>query len=240
MCVFVFESEHLTVTIEFKGNHFPKSVILYAVFFYVRYGVSYRDLEEIMAERGVEIDHATLNRWVVKFSPLIAANAQARKRPTAISWRMDETYIKVRGKWTYLYRAVDRDGQTLDFMLSERRDTAAARRFFKRAVGTSGVPDRIAIDKSGANLAGLQSLNVILKFTGSGKTIKIVQSKYLNNVVEQDHRFIKRITRPMLGFKALHSAASTLAGIETAHMIHKGQLGQNGVLPFEQFAALAA
>lgn len=153
---------------------------------------------------------------------------------------MDETHIKVRGKWTYLYRALDRDGQTLDFMLSERRDTAAARRFFKRAVGTNGVPDRIAIDKSGANLAGLQSLNVILKFTGSGKTIKIVQSKYLNNIVEQDHRFIKRITRPMLGFKALHSAASTLAGIETAHMIRKGQLGQNGISPFKQFAALAA
>jgi putative transposase len=149
------------VTIDFKGNHFPKSVILYAVFFYVCYGVSYRDLEEIMAERGVEIDHATLNRWVVKFLPLIAANAQARKKPTAISWRMDETYIKVRGKWTYLYRAVDRDGPTLDFMLSERRDTAAARRFFKRAVGTNGIPDRIAIDKSGANLAGLQSLNII-------------------------------------------------------------------------------
>lgn len=135
------------MTIDFKGNHFPKSVILYVVFFYVRYGVSYRDLEEIMAERGVEIDHATLNRWVVKFSPLIAANAQARKRPTAISWRMDETYIKVRGKWTYLYHAVDRDRQTLDVMLSEHRDTAAARRFFKRAVDTNGVPDRIAIDK---------------------------------------------------------------------------------------------
>jgi putative transposase len=188
------------VTIDFKGNHFPKSVILYAVFFYVRYGVSYRDLEEIMAERGVEIDHATLNRWVVKFSPLIAASAQARKKLTAISWRMDETYIKVRGKWTYLYRAVDRDGQTLDFMLSERRDTAAARRFFKRVVGTNGVPDRIAIDKSGADLAGLQSLNVILKFTGVGRIINIVQSKYINNIIEQDHRFIKRITRPMLGF----------------------------------------
>lgn len=240
MRAFEFENEWPTVTIDFKVNHFPKSVILYAVFFYVRYGVSYRDLEEIMAERGVKIDHATLNRWVVKFSPLIAANAQARKKRTAASWRMDETYIKVRGKWTYLYRAVDRDGKTLDFMLSERRDTAAARRFFKRAVGTNGVPDRIAIDKSGANLAGLQSLNVILKLTGIGRIIGIVQSKYFNNIVEQDHRFIKRITRPMLGFKAFHSAAATLAGIETAHMIRKGQLGQTGTSSFEQFATLAA
>jgi len=227
------------MAIDFKGYQYPKSVILYAVFFYVRYGVSYRDLEEIMAERGVEVDHATLNRWVVKFSPLIAANAQVRKKPTAISWRMDETYIKVRGKWTYLYRAVDRDGQTLDFMLSEHRDTAAARRFFKRAVDTNGVPERIAIDKSGANLAGLQSLNVILKFTGTGRIINIIQSKYLNNIVEQDHRFIKKITRPMLGFKAFYSAAATLAGIETAHMIRKGQFGQNGQSPFKQFAALA-
>lgn len=124
-------------------------------------------------------------------------------------------------------------------MLSERRDTAATRRFLKRAVGTNGVPDRITIEKSGANLAGLQSLNVILKFTGTGRIINIVQSKYLNNIVEQDHRFIKRITRPMLGFKAFHSAAATPAGIETGHMIRKGQLGQKGLAPFEQFAALA-
>ena len=240
MRAFVLEGESLTVKINFKGNHFPKSVILFAVFFYVRYGVSYHDLEEIMAERGVEIDHATLNRWVVRFSPLIAANAQARKRKTAPSWRMDETYIKVRGRWTYLYRAVDRNGKTLDFMLSERRNTAAARRFFKCAVDTNGIPDRIAIDKSGANLAGLQSLNVILRFTGAGRIIGIVQSKYLNNIVEQDHRFIKRMTRPMLGFKAFHSAAATLAGIETANMIRKGQLAQTGVPAFKQFAALAA
>jgi len=193
-----------------------------------------------MAERDVKIDHSTLNRWVVKFSPLIAANAQARKKQTAASWRMDETYIKVRGTWTYLYRAVDRDGKTLDFILSERRDTTAARGFFKRTVGTNGVPDRIAIDKSGANLAGLQSLNVILKFTVVGRIIGIVQSKYLNNIVEQDHRFIKRITRPMLGFKAFHSAAATLAGIETAHMIRKGQLAQKGTPAFKQFADLAA
>ena len=155
--------------IDFSGVQFPKAVILYAVFFYVRYAVSYRDLEEIMAERGVVLDHATLNRWVVKFSPLIALQAQARKRPTASSWRMDETYIKVKGQWTYLYRAVDRNGETLDFMLSERRDLAAARKFFRRAIAANGVPDRVVIDKSGANLVGLQAVNVILKFTQPGQ-----------------------------------------------------------------------
>ncbi|MFC0202608.1 IS6 family transposase, partial [Paracoccus rhizosphaerae] len=207
------------------GMHYPQSVILHAVLFYLRYAVSYRDLEEILAERGVRVDHATLNRWVVRFAPLIAAEAQIRKGPTAVSWRMDETYIKVKGKWTYLYRAVDRDGNTLDFMPSERRDLAAARRFFKRAVSTNGVPDRVVIDKSGANLAGLQAVNVILKFTGAGQTIMIRQVKYLNNILEQDHRFIKRITDPMMGFKAVHSAAATVAGVETVHMIRKGQLG---------------
>ncbi|SEO22236.1 putative transposase [Pseudorhodobacter antarcticus] len=137
------------MAIDFKGVHYPKPVILYAVFFYARYAVSYRDLEEIMAERGVQVDHATLNRWVVKFSPQVAAQAQRRKQPTANSWRVDETYIRVKGRWTYLYRAVDRDGQTLDFMLSERRDLAAARRFFKQAIAANGVPDRVVIDKSG-------------------------------------------------------------------------------------------
>lgn len=228
------------MAIDFKGVHYPKPVILYAVFFYVRYAVSYRDLEEIIAERGVQVDHATLNRWVVKFAPLIAAQAQRRKQPTANSWRVDETYIRVKGRWTYLYRAVDRDGQTLDFMLSERRDLAAARRFFKQAMAANGVPDRIVIDKSGANLAGLQAVNVILKFTNSGRTIEIRQAKYLNNILEQDHRFIKRITRPMMGFKAFHSAAATIAGIETAHLIRKGQIPANGTAAFQIFAELTA
>ncbi len=107
------------MTIDFKGSHYPREVILYAVFFYVRYAVSYRDLEEIMAERGIEVDHATLNRWVIKFSPLIAKEAHKRKQKTAVSWRMDETYIKVKAKWTYYYRAIDKFGKTLDFMLSE-------------------------------------------------------------------------------------------------------------------------
>ncbi len=153
---------------------------------------------------------------------------------------MDETYIKVKGSWTYLYRAVDREGKTLDFMLSERRDTAAARRSFKRAIGTNGVPDRVIIDKSGAKLAGVQRVNVILKFTGTGKTITVLQVKYLNNILEQDHRFIKRITGPMQGFKAFHSAAATVAGIETAHMIRKGQFCGKRLTGPQQFAALAA
>ncbi|KEO59995.1 IS6 family transposase [Thioclava indica] len=210
------------------------------MFFYVRYAVSYRDLEEIMAERGVQVDHATLNRWVVKFSPLIAAQAQRRKRPTANSWRVDETYIRVKGRWTYLYRAVDRSGQTLDFMLSERRDLAAARHFFKQVIAANDVPDRVVIDKSGANLAGLQAVNVILKFTNCGRTIEIRQVKYLNNILEQDHRFIKRVTHPMMGFKAFHSAAATIAGIETAHMIRKGQIPAKGATAFQIFAEIAA
>ena len=159
---------------------------------------------------------------------------------------MDETYIKVKvkvkvkGRWTYLYRAVDRDGQTLDSMLSKRRNLAAARRFLKRAISTNGVPDRVVIDKSGANLACLQAVSVSSKVTGSGRVVQVWQIKYLNNILNQDHRFIKRITAPMMGSKAFHSATASLAGIETAHMIRKGQFGANGHTAFQQFAALAA
>lgn len=225
--------------IEFKGNHYPKDVILYAVFFYARYAVSYRDLEEIMEERGVEVDHATLNRWVVKFSPLIAYAAQRRKSATSQSWRMDETYIKVKGKWCYYYRAVDKTGKTLDFMLSQKRDAKAARRFFKQAIDTNGVPEKVVIDKSGANLAGLLWTNVMLKFSNDNQLIKIMQVKYLNNIVEQDHRFIKKLTRPIMGFKSFRSASATLEGIEIAHMIRKHQFGITNRSAFQQFAVLA-
>jgi putative transposase len=228
------------MTISFKGSHYPKDVILYAVFFYVRYAVSYSDLEEIMAERSVKVDYATLNRWVVKYSPGIAKTAQQKKRSTARSWRMGETYIKVKGNWMYLYRAVDKHGKTLDFMLSTRRDKAAARLFFRRAIETNGVPSRVVIDKSGANLAGLLRINVGLKFLRAHQRIRILRVKYLNNIIEQDHRFIKKITRPMMGFKAFHSATATLAGIEVAHMIRKQQFQSNHISPFKQFANLAA
>ena len=225
--------------ISFKGTHFPRDVILCAVHFYVRYPVSYRDLQEIMRDRGVDVDHATLNRWVVKFSPLIASKAQAGKRQGARSWRMDETYIKVKGKWVYLYRAIDKFGETLDFMLSERRDEAAASDVFWKTINTNGVPDKVVIDKSGANAAGLRRMNEFLWLLGIPLRIAILQVKYLNNIIEQDHRFIKRITRPMKGFKAFASAAATVAGIEVAHMVRKGQFEGAGGTAFERFAALA-
>ena len=152
--------------ISFKGCHFPKPVILHAIYFYLRYSVSLRDLEEILAERGIVVDHATLSRWVVKFSPLVAIEAHKRKRPSAVSWRMDETYIKVRGQWLYLYRAVDRDGKTLDFMLSGRRNTDAATQFFAKTLTSSGIPLRVVIDKSGANGAGIKEVNKTLRRLG--------------------------------------------------------------------------
>ena len=176
--------------ISFKGAHYPKDVILHAVFFYVRYGVSYRDLEEILAERGVTVDHAALNRWVVRYSPLIALAAKSRKRRVAGSWRMDETYIKIKGEWAYLYRAVDKFGDTVDFMLSERRDEAAATAFFRPAIDGNGLPEKVVMDKSGANLAGLENINVLLVLAGLlCLMVDICQVKYPNNRVEQDHRF---------------------------------------------------
>jgi putative transposase len=226
--------------ISFKGAHFPKEIILYAVFFYVRYGVSYRDLEEIMEERGVNVDHATLNRWVINYSPLITAEAKKHKRAAASSWRMDETYVKVKGKWVYWYRAIDKYGDTLDFMLSEQRDEAAATAFFKQAIDNNGLPHKVVMDKSGANYAGIENINLLMLLAGwIGFFVEICQIKYLNNIIEQDHRFIKKITKPMLSFKAFHTAQATLDGIETAHMIRKKQLSEDNVPAYKQFMALA-
>jgi putative transposase len=209
------------------------------VYFYLRYTVSYRDLEEIMAERGVHVDHATLNRWVVKYSPMIAARAQSKKRPTLSSWRIDETYVRVRGKWMYFYRAVDKAGNTLDFMLSERRNRPAAARFFAKALSSNGIPGKIVIDKSGANAAGIREVNKILTRFGCPAKIQTVRSKYLNNMIEQNHRFIKRRIRHMCGFKSFRSASATLDGIEVANMIRKRQFASTTTSGFRLFAEIA-
>jgi putative transposase len=221
--------------IEFKGSHFERDVILLAVRWYVAYPISYRQLEEMMEEHGVEVDHATLNRWVLKYVPLLEREFRARKQPIGSSWRLDETYVKVKGSWKYLYRAVDKSGATVDFLLTAKRDRKAALRFLRKAINGNGTPEKITIDKSGANTAAIESHNA-----ETGAEIEIRRIKYLNNIVEQDHRAIKRLIRPMLGFKSFRSAAVTLAGIELMHMIRKGQLRATGeVCPAQQFYSLA-
>ena len=220
-----------------KRMHYPLEVMLTCVRWYVAYPLSLRHIEEMMAERGVVVDHATVHRWSLKIVPVLSEVCRRRKRSVGKSWRMDETYIKIRGHWRYLYRAVDQDGDTVDFLLTAHRDEAAARRFLKRAIDRHGRPTTITIDKSGANTAAIASYNKDHK-----ARIGLRQSKYLNNIVEQDHRAIKRIARPILGFKSFCCARILLAGIETMHMIRKGQLAppnQPCASPAEQFYALA-
>src|SRR5262245_41444967 len=162
-----------------KGAHFPQDIILMGVRWYVAYPLSYRHVEELMEERGVSVDHATIQRWVVKYSSQLEEAFHRRKRPVGRSWRMDETYIRVKGEWRYLYRAVDKTGQTIDFLLTEHRATEAAPRFLTQAIHRHGVPDKITIDGSEANAAAIKRYN-----EEHGTAIIIRQIKYLNNLVE--------------------------------------------------------
>lgn len=223
---------------EFTGSHFAKEIILWGVRWYVAYPISYRQLEEMMKERGVSVDHSTLNRWVIKYAPEIEKQFRRRQRPVGRSWRLDETYIRVKGKWEYLYRAVDKEGRTVDFLLTPQRDRAAAEAFLRKAIRNQELPEKITIDQSGANTVAIKSYNRAHK-----TAIAIRQCKYLNNLVEQDHRAVKRLVRPMLGFKSFWAARCTVAGIEVMHAIRKGQLmntGEEYQTPAEQFYSLAA
>src|SRR5665213_2970499 len=161
--------------IDFKGSQFERDIILWGVRWYVAYPISYRQLEEMMAERGVEVDHSSLNRWVLKYTPLLEMAFRQRKRLVGISWRLDETYISVKGEWKYLYRAVDKAGDTVDFLLRAHRDKAAARRFFEQAIERNEAPEKVTIDKSGSNVAALEAINA-----GRRKRIVVRQIKYLN------------------------------------------------------------
>ena len=220
-----------------KRLHYPLDVMLTCVRWYVTYPLSLRHIEEMMQERGVFVDHSTVHRWAMKVLPVLACIFRKRKRPVGSSWRMDETYIKVAGQCKYLYRAVDSCGDTVDFLLTARRDKAAARRFLERAIGLHDVPQKITIDKSGANTAAIESVKA-----DACVDILMRQNKYLNNVVEQDHRAVKRITDPMLGFKSFWSARILISGIETMHMIKKGQMecpDGSTVSAADQFYSLA-
>lgn len=186
----------------FKHHRYPRAIILQAVYFKLRFTLSYRDIEELLQIRGVELDHSTIQRWVFKFSPIIEKNMHKRKRSVANSWRMDETYVKVGGKDRYLYRAIDKEGNTVDFLLTKRRQRMSAQKFFNKAIGNNGRPSLINIDKSGSNYSAIMTVN---RRSCSVKRIRIRQSKYLNNIVEQDHRSIKRRIMICTGFKEFES-----------------------------------
>jgi transposase, IS6 family len=230
----------------FKWRHFEAELILLCVRWYLRYSLSYRDLEEMMLERGLHVDHTTIYRWVQQYAPELDKRSRPHLKACNDSWRVDETYIKVKGTWTYLYRAVDSDGNTLEFLLSPTREASAAKRFFVKALRstagstpqvqpveeqvaeptiaanpTTSVPRVITVDKNAAYPKAIAELKVagILP-----ETVELRQVKYLNNMVEQDHRFIKRRVKPGMGFFSLETAWRTLQGYEGMHMIRKGQM----------------
>jgi putative transposase len=211
----------------FSGRHFDQTVILLCVRWYLAYNLSLRDLEEMMAERGIHVDHSTIHRWVVRFSPLLLERFNHRKRPVTRKWHVDETYVKVRGRWMYLYRAIDSLGDTVEFFFSEHRDLLAAKRFIRKAFARHGRPERIVIDGSQTNHEAIIACDGESRLRNRSqrllKPIRIRQSRYLNNRIEQDHRRIKRRIRSMLGFKSTASAVTILSGIEMVHMMRKRQ-----------------
>ena len=222
--------------LSFKWRHYEKDIILLCVRWYLSYPLSYRHLQEMMQERGLSLVHSTIYRWLICYTPEVVKRFNPYKRPVLNSWRFDETYIKVNGIWMYFYRAVDKAGKTIDFYLSPRRDRKSALRFIRKSIANNGIPRVINIDKSGANTAGIKSYN-----REEDQRILIRQCKYLNNIVEQDHRGIKRISNPMLGFKSFKSAQITLGGIELVRMMRKGQMKRfENCSIKEQFEALAA
>ena len=184
----------------FRGFRFPAEVILWAVRWYLQFPISYRDLERMLADRGVEVDHTTMYRWVQRFAPELEKRMRRHLRPCRGPWHVDETYLRVDGQWRYLYRAVDGTGQTVDFLLSAKRDKQAAKRFFRRALGRDNTrnPRTVVTDRLKSYPGALREMKrdgELWRFTRHRR------GQWLNNLVEQDHRRIKRRTGPMLGFR---------------------------------------
>jgi transposase, IS6 family len=232
----------------FKWRHFQADIILLCVRWYLRYPLSYRDLEEMMLERGLPIDHTTIYRWVQEYAPELDKRCRPHLKVCNDSWKVDETYIKIKKVWMYLYRAVDSEGKTLEFLLSPTRDAEAAKRFFLKALRSTTdsapqahpmkeqatqptaltdttvltlVPRVINVDKNAAYpkaIAELKAAGILPQH------VELRQVKYLNNLIEQDHRFIKRLTKPGMGFFSFKTAQRTLQGYEIMNMIRKGQV----------------
>ena len=208
----------------FKGRHFKYDIIIWALRWYCKYGISYRDLGEMLLERGVEVDHSTIYRWVQYYAPRLLDKLKWYWKPTlGYSWRVDETYIKVKGKWTYLYRALDKGGNTIDFYLSPTRNMNAARRFLGKALRSIpeyAHPKSINTDKNPTYASAIESLKAQGKISDN---LKHRQVKYLNNLLESDHGKLKRLIKPTLGFKSMKTAYATIKGFELMRMFKKGQ-----------------
>jgi IS6 family transposase len=223
----------------FKGRQFTDEVILWAVRWYLMFPISYRDLELMLLDRGVEVDHTTIFRWIQAYAAELEKRVRPHLRMSNGSWRVDETYVKVKGHWTYLYRAVDSRGQTIDFLLSAKRDAEAAKRFFRKALAQPHTvnPRTITVDKN----AAYPKAAADMKRDGElWWRSKLRQVKYLNNIVEQDHRTMKRLIDPGLGFGSFWTARRTLAGYEAMAMIRKGQVRNIGGSDIKGQAAFIA
>jgi transposase-like protein len=213
---------------EFKWRQFQPQVILMAVGWYLRYSLSYRDVEELLQERGLSADHVTVWRWVQRYAPELDRRLRPHLKSTNKGWRVDETHVRVKGKWAYLYRAVDSSGASIDFLLSAKRDAAAARRFFQKALRSSNhpMPRVMNVDKNPSYPPVVQQLKTEGTLRRRGR-LRPVQ--YLNNVLKQDHRAIKRRVRASQGFRSFWGAYRTIQGYEAVHAIRKGQARWVGV-----------
>jgi len=209
---------------EFKWRHFEGEIILWAVRWYCRYGISYRDLEQMMGERGVPVDHSTIYRWVQRYAPEIEKRLRWRWRcPRSTSWRVDETYVKVRGQWTYLYRALDKLGNTINFYLSSTRNAEAAKRFLRKALnGLKNWEKPKIINTDNAPTYGIAISELKAEGKCPAETVH-PQVTYLNNVVEADHGKLKQLIRPVRGFKTMKTAYATIKGFEVMRALRKGQ-----------------
>ena len=208
----------------FKWRHYEAEIILLCVRWHLKYNLSFRDLGEMMSERGLGVHHTTIFRWVKRYATELGRRIRPYLNSTNDSWRLDETYLKLHGEQVYLYRIVDSSGDTVDFLLSKTRDKRAARRLLRKALASrhNRMPRVINTDKYAATEVAIAE-EIYMGTLDS--TVQHRMCQYLNNIVEQDHRFIKRRTGPMLGFKSWRSAYGTLIGIETMHMLRKGQAG---------------
>jgi len=214
----------------FKWRQTAPELILCAVRWYLRYSLSLRDVEELLAERGLEADHTTIWRWVQRYGPELEQRLRHHLKPTNRSWRVDETYIRVQGRWCYLYRAIDSTGATIDFLLSALRDAAAAKRLLRRALSNLSHPQPRVINTDKARLYGAAIAAV--KSEGTlHRRCRHRPVQYLNNILEQDHRAIKRRVKAKQSFREFHAARRTIEGYEAMHT-GRGRRGGSATLMF--------